>query len=37
MTRMGQIVPSNTEQMMHVFSNSDLKAQKVSQENNNRK
>lgn len=37
MTRMGQIVLSNTEQMMDVFSNSDLKEQKVSQEKNNRK
>lgn len=37
MTRMGQIVLSNTEEMMDVFSNSDLKEQKVSQEKNNRK
>lgn len=37
MTRMEQIVLSNTEEMMGVFSNSDLKAQKVSQEKNNQK
>lgn len=37
MTRMGQIVLSNTEEMMDVFSNSDLKEQKVSREKNNRK
>jgi len=33
MTRMGQML-SNTEQMMDVFSNSDSKPQKVSQDKN---
>lgn len=35
MTRMGQIVLSSPEEMMDVFPNSDLKAQKVSQEEDN--
>lgn len=37
MTRMGQIDLSKTEQMMDVFSNSDLNIQKDSQEKNNQK
>lgn len=37
MTRMGQIDVSKTEQMMDVFSNSDLNVQKDSQEKNNQK
>lgn len=37
MTRMGQIDLSKTEQMMDVFSNSDLNVQKDSQEKNNQK
>lgn len=32
MTRMRQILLSNTEQMMGVFSSSDVKAQRVTQE-----